>query len=72
MHYYITYFKTGSAPRIFTDRIFLSSRLYPEAATANDPVGPPKNAAYVHATTVLFSWITNAEFAHKDPRLSLG
>jgi glucan endo-1,3-alpha-glucosidase len=60
MHYYITYFKTGSAPRISTDRIFLWSRLYPEAAKANDPVGPPQNANY----TQDFLW---AEFLLTRP-----
>ncbi|KAJ6618837.1 glycoside hydrolase family 71 protein [Mycena sp. CBHHK59/15] len=46
MHYYIQYYKTGEAPAIANDQIFLWARLYPQAATAQDPVGPPKNAAW--------------------------
>ncbi|KAJ7510656.1 glycoside hydrolase family 71 protein [Mycena galericulata] len=44
MHYYIEYYKTGTAPTISKDRIFLWAKLYPTNATAPDPVGPPQDA----------------------------
>ncbi|KAJ7291761.1 glycoside hydrolase family 71 protein [Mycena rebaudengoi] len=44
MQYYIAYYKTGSAPPIPTDRIFLWAKLYPTGAAASDPIGPPRDA----------------------------
>ncbi|KAJ7142373.1 glycoside hydrolase family 71 protein [Mycena epipterygia] len=44
MQYYIAYYKTGAAPTISKDRIFLWAKLYSANATAPDPVGPPKDA----------------------------
>ncbi|KAJ7849581.1 glycoside hydrolase family 71 protein [Mycena leptocephala] len=50
MQYYIAYYKTGAAPEISKDRIFLWAKLYATAATAPDPVGPPKDANWASDT----------------------
>ncbi|KAJ7137494.1 glycoside hydrolase family 71 protein [Mycena crocata] len=50
MQYYIAYYKTGAAPSISKDRIFLWAKLYPTAATAPDAVGPPKDANWASDT----------------------
>lgn len=50
MQYYIEYYKTGTAPTISKDRIFLWAKLYSTNATAPDPVGPPKDAVSASST----------------------
>jgi len=50
MQYYIEYYKTGSAPSISKDRIFLWAKLFATNATASDPVGPPKDANWASDT----------------------
>ncbi|KAJ7209199.1 glycoside hydrolase family 71 protein [Mycena pura] len=50
MQYYIGYYKTGTAPAISQDRIFLWAKLYPTAAVAPDPIGPPRDADWASDT----------------------
>lgn len=51
--YYTQWFKSGSAPSIDRDRIFLWARLYPAAADASDSVGRPDNWQWVRPSLIL-------------------
>ncbi|KAJ7099747.1 glycoside hydrolase family 71 protein [Mycena epipterygia] len=53
MKYYIEYYKTGSAPTISKDRIFLWAKLYSTNATAPDPIGPPRDAPDTNPVVVV-------------------